>query len=518
MESSWERIRPYGSLVNTSLVEPRGYQINIALSIYTGRNSLVVLPTGLGKTLIAVLAVAKAVRDGKKAAFLAPTKPLSEQHYNTLVRMLNLPGDEILLLTGKTKASEREALETHAKVIAATPQTIANDIKLGKLSASDFGVVIFDECHKAVGKYAYTYVADECKLMGVQLIGLTASPGSSRDKINMIVKALGIENIEIRTSMDADVVPYVMDKSTMVLYVDRGSMIGEIMGILKPIMQEHMQKLYSKGLTYSASIENMPKKRLIEIGNSIQKIEAPNYKFMALFHYVYLINLFHAYELVSTEGLYPFVSYFDSLNAREKKSRAVQSILASKEIANAIKIARESLNAGMEHPKMARVVDLVKRDLSGKSMIIFAQYRSTIRKIAELLNSNGIDARTFAGKKDGVTLQQQQAVLDDFRQGKFKVLVSTSIGEEGLDIPSVDAVIFYEPIPSEIRTIQRKGRAGRMRIGHVIILVARGTKDEAYLTISRTREKRMRETVEMIRASLDRHRTAKAIGGTQQTL
>ena len=505
-------------MLNTSAVEPRSYQINIALSIYAGRNSLVVLPTGLGKTLIAVLAIAKAVRDGKKAAMLAPTKPLSEQHYNTLLKMLNMPREEVLLLTGRTKASEREALEKGAKVIAATPQTIANDMKLGKLAASEFGVVIFDECHKAVGKYAYTYVADECKLMGVQLVGLTASPGSSRDKISRIVKALGIENIEIRTSMDADVIPYVMDKSTMVLYVDRGSVVGQIMQILKPMMQEHMQKLYSRGLAYSPSIENMPKKRLIEIGNSIQRIQAPNYKFAALFHYVYLINLFHAYELVSTEGLYPFVSYIDSLNAREKKSRAVQGLLSSREMASALRIARESLDSGNEHPKMAKVVELVKGELSGSSVMIFAQYRSTIRKIAELLSANGIDARTFAGKKDGVTLQQQQAVLDDFRSGKFRVLVSTSIGEEGLDIPAVDAVVFYEPVPSEIRTIQRKGRAGRMRVGHVVILVARGTKDEAYLMVSRMREKRMRDTVELIKQSMARRQRPADAEAGQKTL
>ena len=83
------------------------------------------------------------------------------------------------------------------------------------------------------------------------------------------------------------------------------------------------------------------------------------------------------------------------------------------------------------------------------------------------------------------------------------MLVATSIGEEGLDIPSVDAVVFYEPIPNEIRNIQRKGRAGRIKFGRIVILVANRTKDETYLFISRLREKRMRDNVLKIKEGLD---------------
>jgi Fanconi anemia group M protein len=265
-----------------------------------------------------------------------------------------------------------------------------------------------------------------------------------------------------------------------------------------------MQKLYSRGLSPFKSFENLSKKRILDIGNTIQKIEARNYRFMAIFHYVYIINLVHAYELASVEGIYPFLSYFEGLQNREKKSRALQSILANKDVELSIKIAKNALEHGEEHPKMLKVVELAKTTLNGKSTIVFAQYRSTIKKIVELLNKNGIDARAFVGKKGGVTQAHQHQVIEEFRKGAFKILVATSIGEEGLDIPSVDAVVFYEPIPSEIRVIQRRGRAGRMKIGYIIILVTRNTKDEVYLMISRTREKRMREIIEKIQFSLDR--------------
>ncbi len=502
VEGAWEGIHPYDAMLNISGIEPRRYQINIARRLYSGKNYLVVLPTGLGKTLIAVLAIAKALYENKRVLVLAPTKPLSEQHYVTLCNLLNLDKNSILLLTGSTKAKERREMEEKAKVIAATPQTVANDIRLGRLSIKDFGIAVFDECHKAVGRYAYTYVADECILNGIQILGLTASPGSDRKKINQLIDTLQIQDIEIRTSADSDVAPYIKDRSTRVIYVYKGEPVESIIALIRPLIDEHLGKLYSKGLSPFKSFDNLPKKRILEIGENINRIEAQNYKFMAFFHYIYLINLAHAYELISVEGIYPFLSYLEGIQNREKKSRAVNSMLANKEVQRALAIAKEAMADGIEHPKMLKVVELLQNDLRGKSAIVFAQYRSTIKRLADILQREGISARAFVGKKEGVTQEAQRTVLEDFRNRCFDVLVSTSIGEEGLDIPAVDAVIFYEPIPSEIRTIQRKGRAGRIKVGYIAILVTRGTRDETYLMISRVREKRMHDNIDRIKISL----------------
>ena len=78
-------------------------------------------------------------------------------------------------------------------------------------------------------------------------------------------------------------------------------------------------------------------------------------------------------------------------------------------------------------------------------------------------------------------------------------MCSTSIGEEGLDIPEVDAVIFYEPIPSAIRTIQRAGRTARKIKGKLIILITKKTRDESYFYVSRAREKKMHKAIETIK-------------------
>jgi Fanconi anemia group M protein len=503
MSSSWLELSPADKLVNTSSLEPRAYQIDIARGIFSGRNTLVILPTGLGKTLIAIFAMANALQKGKKALILAPTKPLSEQHYESLVKLLNVDKEQLLLLTGSITGSKRAKLESEAKVIAATPQTISNDLRSARLSLEDFGVVIFDECHRAVGRYAYTHIADECKENGVQLVGLTASPGSNRKKIDAIVEALGIENIEIRISSDPDVEPYVFGKNIETLYVDKSPAIDSALRSISPVIDEHLMKLYQKGLSYSPRFERLPKGRILEIGEHINKLQAKNYKFAAMFDFVYVLNLTHAYDLLSSEGLFPFADYFESLGNREKRSRAVNNILANQNVMSAIKIVKEAMERGEEHPKMFKVIEILNDGFRGKNAIVFTQYRSTAKRLTTLLNSNGIPAALFVGKKEGVTQAEQQRIISDFRDGKFRVLVATSIAEEGLDIPSVDVVVFYEPIPSEIRNIQRRGRAGRMRFGEIAIMVAKGTKDEIYLMISRMREKKMRDIVARIKRQLE---------------
>ena len=87
--------------------------------------------------------------------------------------------------------------------------------------------------------------------------------------------------------------------------------------------------------------------------------------------------------------------------------------------------------------------------------------------------------------------KKQISTLNDFREGKLNVLVATSVGEEGLDIPSADRVIFYEPVASEIRTIQRRGRTGRHRSGYVFVLVSKNTKDEGVRFAATAKENRM---------------------------
>ena len=127
---------------------------------------------------------------------------------------------------------------------------------------------------------------------------------------------------------------------------------------------------------------------------------------------------------------------------------------------------------------------------------MFANYRSSVAKIVKLLELNGIEAREFIGqaKKRGKGLSQKEQIeiLNEFNLELFNILVGTSVTEEGIDIEEVGTVIFYEAVPSEIRTIQRRGRTGRTKPGRVIFLITKDTRDEWYYWSAYHKEKRMK--------------------------
>ncbi|MDE1768228.1 MAG: DEAD/DEAH box helicase family protein [Candidatus Micrarchaeota archaeon] len=490
IDNRWEQLGSAASLIKLDGIEFREYQLNIIKSVLSHGNTLVVLPTGLGKTFIGIGIIANALSQGKRAVLLAPTKPLAEQHYGVMANTLNIPESEILLLTGSINKKSRSDLQRTAKIIIATPQTVSNDLKNSTFSMDQCGVVIFDECHKAVGKYAYTYIANECNVRDILVVGLTASPGSKKEKINALVKALEIKRIEARVSTDADVARYVKQKNTHIINVELTTRIKEISALLKPEIESNLRTINNMGFLHFKDFEYIPKGRLIDLGNQLSKIQAQNYRLGAMFTYSKLINLMHSYDLLNTEGIYPFYTYIESLYNREKKSKSLESLLKSRPMLMAKSYAETALKNGEEHPKVIAVLDIIK-DYRGRKVIVFAQYRSTVKMLVEFISNNGFRARAFVGKKEGITQAQQKTVIQDFREGKIDVLVASSIGEEGIDIPGVDAVLFYEPIANEIRNIQRRGRTGRFATGEIYIISANGTKDQIYLRVSQQKEMRM---------------------------
>lgn len=75
--------------------------------------------------------------------------------------------------------------------------------------------------------------------------------------------------------------------------------------------------------------------------------------------------------------------------------------------------------------------------------------------------------------------------MQKFRDGLFRVLIATRVGEEGLDIAEVNQVIFYDNVPSSVRYIQRRGRTGRKDTGKLVVLIAKNTIDETYYWIGK---------------------------------
>ena len=152
--------------------------------------------------------------------------------------------------------------------------------------------------------------------------------------------------------------------------------------------------------------------------------------------------------------------------------------------------------SGSKHPKISRLCSIVDQQLRKKpnsTMIIFANYRDSVKEIVSVLeNVSGAKPVSFVGQREGITQKDQAKVLNDFKEGLYNVLVATSVGEEGIDIPDMDMAMFYEPVPSGIRSIQRRGRVGRTKIGRVIVLITKNTRDEGYYWSAFHKEKRMK--------------------------
>lgn len=461
---------------------PRSYQLAISVSALQKGNTLVVLPTGLGKTLIAFLVIEEKIKQGR-VVFLAPTKPLVAQHYKTFLEMASFPPEQASLITGETTPKNRVAL-WQRQACFSTPQSFQNDVKAGRTDAA-CSLCVIDEAHRSVGNYAYTFVASEVAKAGGQLLGLTASPGGSKMRIQEIVDALGIKNIEIRTSQDADVAQYVQPMKVEHVHVALGTEFSDVRDLLSAMLRDNVGYLAN----YGFAAPTKSKRGLVEMHQKIMRA-SDSIKYQALSFYSSVFNLVHMTELIETQGLSTFLSYVEKLKAKPD-TKARRRIFADRRFVEALRLCQTA----HEHPKMAELMKILSARKQGEKFLVFAQYRDQVKAIVETLRAAGFSSERFVGKKEGVTAEEQRKTIERFSKGEFDVMVATSIGEEGLDIPSVDTVVFFEPIPSEIRTIQRRGRAGRLRAGRVVVLITTGTRDEAYFHSSKKKEENMRRIV-----------------------
>jgi len=469
-------------------ISPREYQISIANSALAKGNTLVILPTGLGKTLIAFLVIEKKLQEGR-VAFLAPTKPLVTQHYKTFLENTTFSAEDAALITGEISPKKRKAL-WEKRIIFSTPQTLKNDIIKEKTNAN-FSLCVIDEAHRAIGNYAYTFIAEQVVKAGGKILGLTASPGGNKERIQKIVDALFIENIEIRTSSDPDILPYVKPLKVEYVKVKLNEQFLKVKKLLEELIKENAKKL----LDYGFSVPLRSKKALVELHKKIMATSS-GVKYPALSYYSTIFNLSHMLELFETQGLATFLSYVEKLNKKED-SKAKRRIFSDPKFLEIIKITK-SLK---EHPKMEALIKIISAKEKNEKFLIFTQYRDQVKAIVSTLKNQGFLVERFVGKKEGVTAEEQKRTIERFYRGEFDILVATSIGEEGLDIPSVDTVIFFEPVPSEIRTIQRRGRAGRLKTGKVIFLITEGTRDEAFFYSSKRKEEKMHRIVRFMKKS-----------------
>ncbi len=502
-------------------IDHREYQINIAKKCF-GNNSLVVIPTGLGKTIISIIIAAHTLENSpphSKVVVLAPTRPLINQHHENFLKFMNIPSEKFSILTGQIEPNKRTYEFINNQVLFYTPQTLRNDIINNRYSLMNVCLVIFDEAHRAQGDYAYCQIADEYiehNNDGI-ILGLTASPGSNKEKISVLCKNLHIpdSNIFLRTRNDKDVKEYIKPMKIWKVGVDMTDLMRLFSSAFKNMIQERLNYLNSLGFIDSnkEQLENIYKKDLIKLNsNLLQIINGDGSKtgaYKALSVNAQILRLFHMLSLVESQGLDSLLSYLKSMKNQSSKKNASKALISLannyeiNKIFNELRQYNELDELLLIHPKFNICKQIILKELKvnpDTRILIFSKLRDSVATITSKLKKNSlIRPKRFVGQATkssqdkGLSQKKQIEILNDFKEGKYNVLISTNVAEEGLDIAECDLVIFYDVVASEIRLIQRKGRTARIREGKVFILYCRGTSEEIYLHISLNRLKKMHE-------------------------
>ncbi len=498
-------------LIYPGTVEKRSYQESIAQQCLR-INTLVCLPTGLGKSLIAVLVIAEMLRQfpERRAVMTAPTRPLVLQHFKLLQRTLALDQSQIIAMTGENPPEERSQL-WHRRLVVSTPQILMNDLLTGRTSLDDVSVAIFDEAHRAIGDYPYVYLGERfSKILETRILAMTASPGSDRNDIDEVCRNLHLDHVEIRTITSPDVKPYLGELQVEWKTVPLPPIFHEMRKGFQDYLKEKISKGQTIGLLRDVIPDRVKLRDILQAREGIRTKYATETKSRAeltsissdLYSCIHAIK---AIELLDTQGLSPLQNYFQGLKERTsiRPSSTIKQMLQDERVERSLLLVNAASKEGIEHPKIAELISQVNKalDEGARRLMVFTNYRSTAAKLLEVLNSTDrivavrLVGQVTKGQDKGLSQKQQTVVLEDFRSGTYNVLIATQIGEEGLDIAECDEVVFYDNVPSAIRFIQRRGRTGRRGPGKVVILMAEGTRDEAYYWIAKKRERVMTQVL-----------------------
>jgi Fanconi anemia group M protein len=517
-------------LLRKNVLQFREYQKNIS-SHALSKNTLVILPTALGKTIISLLVSVNTLYNyrSKRILILAPTRPLVNQHWKSFVSYLKFLDEQMAVVTGKIPPYARSIVwnRNEIRLVFSTPEVVRNDIREKRLELNNFYLVVFDEAHRAVKDYAYTFIADQyMKHCSFPLIlGLTASPGSEKNKIQEICNNLHTEHLEYKTEEDPDVMRYINPINIDWQWFDLPSEYQYVKSILKSMLDEKLDWLISRKFITKNS-KWIFKRDLILTGDELRRtlITIPEERrrslYFAIMQQSNALSLMYCIELMESQGFYSLGSFLNRI--QEEGGKSHKRLIDDNRI---IEIRRLVEQLDKEHPKIQYLIKILGERFNSKissknagnlgqsetkedsRVLVFTQYRDTAQHIVELLTKNKVRASKFVGQSKrqgdpGMKQEEQNTILEKFREGEFNVLVATSIAEEGLDIPEVDLVIFYEPIPSEIRHIQRRGRTGRKNLGSVLILATKDTIDQRYLDVSRKKIQKMKSILSSIDTQL----------------
>lgn len=498
----------------TNLGATRAYQHSIVRNGLFN-NLLVALPTGLGKTFIAATIMLNYFRWTKDAqiVFVAPTKPLVAQQVEACFNIVGIPKSQTTMLTGEQAPALRAEEWAEKRVFFMTPQTLHNDLSTGIADPKKIVLLVVDEAHRATGNYAYVTVVKFIRRFSksFRILALTATPGASVEAVQEVIDALEISKVEIRTEESIDIQPFVHSRIIDQIILDPSDEIALIQGHYAKALEPVVSKLCSQNGFWNKDPMELTTMGLIDgkktwFTSPAGRSASMGLKGMMNALFTVLQSVAHGIKLLKYHGIAPFYSTVkdfqqsveDSNNGGGKYRKQIVEHAEFKKMMD-----RMALWVGKDdfvgHPKLTSLCDTVLNHFldagegrlgedsppSATRIIVFSEYRESAEHICRVLNRHGpmVRASVFVGQADtkrseGMNQAKQLETISNFKNGKVNVIVATCIGEEGLDIGQVDLIVCYDASGSPIRMLQRMGRTGRKRAGHIVLLLMRG-KEEA---------------------------------------
>jgi Fanconi anemia group M protein len=483
--------------ISLTNAEPRVYQqVIFSECVSHPGNTLVVLPTGLGKTIIMAYLVAYHLKNNpdRQILILTPTRPLVHQIAEMFVQFItNLSPEVVLEVSGEVPPEKRRTKYPSARIIVGTPQTIENDLIYDRLQVQRIGLLCFDEVHRATGEYAYVGIASQAK---GQIIGFTATPGNNPEKILEVCNNLNITKISVTNANDLDVNKYISVHTPKVVWIDLPTEYKSVIKDLQDFQDEIVEILKDR-LPGGLDFKFIGKREALGIHQQVVRLTKEDSIFgELLIPTSNLIRVQHLRELVESQG---FPQAYQSIQKwrRKTSSKALRLFLEDERV---IWMEEKISEEQIVHPKLQHLINEIEAALSTTNgedsrIIVFSNFRDTVRFLHNELVKTGFETGIFIGhsssKEDkGLSQKEQLNVIEEFKRGDLRVLISTSVGEEGLDVGNCDLVVFYDSVPSIIRAIQRKGR-GRKKQSRVIHLVTKKTRDEAMYWAIKNKDKQM---------------------------
>lgn len=469
-------------------VPRRDYQFQISQTCFK-YNTLVCLPTGSGKTFIAAVVIMNFYRwyPNSIIIFCATTRALVEQQIGACNMFTTIPDDETIALLGTTHSSVRKDLWKSYRVVYATPQTVQNDIKKGRLDPCKVSLIIFDEAHHARHKHAYSMITRMVAERNSQfrIVGLSATPGSNIESIQSVVYNLMISKIIYKDSNDPDIKQYQHNTDIEIITVKSG---GDE-DALSRLMDQSIA--YMAGPLQKASLLNCSDIHYLSRGAVFANMEKfKNSPKSALFfkhmnYFSILLSLTSMKEKLQKYGpafLDKSLKEFD----KKKQTQERKNLMAYPPFISLIKMTSNAKNTS--HPKLVKLTVILEEFFATNSesrCIVFTNFRDVAKDLeTHVKQIPNVRCSVFTGKAvtntdDGLNEKVQQAIVGLFRKGNINLIIATCVAEEGLDIGEVDLIICYDTQSSPLRTVQRMGRTGRKRAGRVIFLMTEGIEEKA---------------------------------------